>query len=48
MKKFKDGRAGAKGYNIIRPFFKRAYKNVGQLFISSPYMKFNDPNLHSS
>ena len=26
-KKFTDGRTDAKRYNIIRPFFKRAYKN---------------------
>ena len=25
-KKFTDGRTDAEGYNIIRPFFKRAYK----------------------
>ena len=27
MKKFTDGRTDAAGHNIIRPFFKRAYKN---------------------
>ena len=27
-KKFTDGRTDAEGYNIIRPFFKRAYKKL--------------------
>ena len=26
-----DGRTDAEGYNIIRPFFKRAYKNENEL-----------------
>ena len=25
--KFTDGQTNAEGYNIVRPFFKRAYKN---------------------
>ena len=29
-KMFTDGRTDAEGYNIIRPFFKRAYKNLKQ------------------
>ena len=28
-KKLTDGRTDAEGYNIIRPFFKRAYENQG-------------------
>ena len=27
-----DGQMDAKGYNIIQPFFKRAYKNVGSAY----------------
>ena len=30
-KKFTDRRTDAEGYNIIRPFFKRAYKNKPSL-----------------
>ena len=39
MKKFTDGRTDgrtdAEGYNIIRPFFKRAYKNYHQYSLFS-------------
>ena len=38
-KKFIDGRTDVKGYNIIRPFFKRAYKKVISISLRGP---FND------
>ena len=36
-KEFTDERTDAKGYNIMRPFFKRAYKNDGVNERSKPY-----------
>ena len=42
MKKFTDGRTDANGYNIIRPFFKRAYnKNENGTAASSGRVPIN-------
>ena len=39
--KFTDGGTDAEGYNIIRPFFKRAYKNCIENNHFSEYLDFS-------
>ena len=35
-----DGRTDAGGYNIIRPFFKRAYKNLSKMVLKKKVSNF--------
>ena len=46
-KKFTDGRTDAEGYNIIRPFFKRAYKKRKEKrkYVARPGIEPRTPDL---
>ena len=47
MKKFTDGRTDAGGYNIIQPFFKRAYKKRKEKrkYVARPGIEPRTPDL---